>query len=829
MLIKYARPARSSGRRSSARPLRSRLRFPSSTRRATRPRRLHEGQSRRRARRQHAATTSSSRRPPRAGAVEWMTQVGSPSAAADRGYGIAVGATARSTSPATRMASSPAGRTSATRRLPRAVRCRGAARRRGSSSSARRARTRAWRSRPEAARSTSAAWSPARSLRRSGHDARGLDGFLAKFSTAGAPSWTKQIGTAGDEQIWGVAADAAGDATVAGYTSGDLFASQQGDKDIVVATFDSIGAVTANDQLGTIGNDKGASVALDGAGNTYVSGFSDGNLETNIGDFDAVLIKYGPGLARIWARQFGTTESDGADPFAEGNVFLCHEGQPDLGVRLHARQHAHADAGGERRRVPHLVRRHRARTWADGRGREGGSGRPPSLVCSGLTSNQGEHMTRTLLAATSGIAAFALTAGSAFGVLPKKSGVYVGDIQSSPVPHARLPGCRLEREDRPVHVPVRHPRPTADDDQRTRDRRQGLLQVRREPHDRARLEAGGALRHTDDCPDLAELDRLRRLEGLGDREAEVKRPPAEHPAGGRRVDDPRPKVLPAPESPAADRPRPRAMRSRPAITSPHRRRRACSTAAAMPSMRALPAGSCSTSCSPTCATSVASRRSSCARPAVNPAPGDPAAHRVERRRSRDVGMRGDARGGAGALRRPASARPGEHGRAGGAGQPGWRRSSGGAHGRSRSQHRRSSSPRTASRSTGARRIRSPLHARRLGHDARGLPARWQGRCRRATCSASPSSRRCCNGSLLRGTATIVAERSTPRGREFYEGETARTLSSISTARAAAGSPRRGSGRVRGGRRAGDRAALRRLGRHTFPTRGARGRRCCRRS
>ena len=111
-----------------------------------------------------------------------------------------------------------------------------------------------------------------------------------------------------------------------GYTSGDLFATQQGDKDIVVATFDPAGAVTLHDQLGTIGNDKGASVALDGAGNTYVSGFSDGNLETNIGSFDAVLVKYGPGLTRLWARQFGTTESDGADPFAEGNVFLATKG-----------------------------------------------------------------------------------------------------------------------------------------------------------------------------------------------------------------------------------------------------------------------------------------------------------------------------------------------------------------------------------------------------------------------------------------------------------------------------------------------------------------------
>ena len=71
--------------------------------------------------------------------------------------------------------------------------------------------------------------------------------------------------------------------------------------------------MTLHDQLGTIGNDKGSTVALNGAGNTYVSGFSDGNFEANIGNFDALLIKYGPDLTRQWARQFGTTESDGAD------------------------------------------------------------------------------------------------------------------------------------------------------------------------------------------------------------------------------------------------------------------------------------------------------------------------------------------------------------------------------------------------------------------------------------------------------------------------------------------------------------------------------------
>jgi enterochelin esterase-like enzyme len=154
----------------------------------------------------------------------------------------------------------------------------------------------------------------------------GIDGFLAQFDANGTRTWTRQVGTTAEDQLWGVAADATGDATVSGFTAGDLFAANAGDKDIVVARFDPSGAMTLHDQLGTIGNDKGANVALDGSGNTYLSGFSDGNLETNIGSFDAVLVKYGPGLTRQWARQFGTTETDGADAFAEGNVFLATYG-----------------------------------------------------------------------------------------------------------------------------------------------------------------------------------------------------------------------------------------------------------------------------------------------------------------------------------------------------------------------------------------------------------------------------------------------------------------------------------------------------------------------
>ena len=50
----------------------------------------------------------------------------------------------------------------------------------------------------------------------------GVDGFLAQVDPSGTRTWTRQLGTSADEQLWGVAADAAGNATVAGFASGDL-------------------------------------------------------------------------------------------------------------------------------------------------------------------------------------------------------------------------------------------------------------------------------------------------------------------------------------------------------------------------------------------------------------------------------------------------------------------------------------------------------------------------------------------------------------------------------------------------------------------------------
>ena len=94
----------------------------------------------------------------------------------------------------------------------------------------------------------------------------------------------------------------------------------------MVAKFDAAGTRTWADQLGTELNDKGAAIGLDGAGNLYVAGFTDGSVGTNIGKFDMLLAKYAPDTTREWVRQFGTSEDDGADAFAEANLYLAANG-----------------------------------------------------------------------------------------------------------------------------------------------------------------------------------------------------------------------------------------------------------------------------------------------------------------------------------------------------------------------------------------------------------------------------------------------------------------------------------------------------------------------
>ena len=110
----------------------------------------------------------------------------------------------------------------------------------------------------------------------------------------------------------------------AGLTAGDLFATLAGDKDVVVARFDASGAITAHDQFGTVGNDKGASVAARRRRQRLRR-----RLQRRQRRDERRPVRRAPDEvraepdARSGRASSAPLENDGADAFAEGNVFVA--------------------------------------------------------------------------------------------------------------------------------------------------------------------------------------------------------------------------------------------------------------------------------------------------------------------------------------------------------------------------------------------------------------------------------------------------------------------------------------------------------------------------
>jgi hypothetical protein len=159
-----------------------------------------------------------------------------------------------------------------------------------------------------------------------GAAAGGLDAFLAAFNADGDALWTRQFGTEAWDEATGVTVTADGLIAVTGFSAGEFGGALTGDKDLFVAWFTPDGTLQAADQVGTPLNDKGAAIAATADGGVLAVGFSDGRLMQSSGGFDVVLVKYDADLSRAWAQQFGSSDADGADEWAEGNLYLAVSG-----------------------------------------------------------------------------------------------------------------------------------------------------------------------------------------------------------------------------------------------------------------------------------------------------------------------------------------------------------------------------------------------------------------------------------------------------------------------------------------------------------------------
>jgi hypothetical protein len=155
------------------------------------------------------------------------------------------------------------------------------------------------------------------------------DAFLAKYSSAGALEWTRQIGTPDPDAAAGVSADASGNVFVAGFTRGTLQGERQGsDLDVWAAKYSASGDPVWIQQLGSSPgyDERAAAVSADAEGNVFVAGHSFGSLDTdNRGSADAFVAKLSENGELLWLQQLGATGYDAAQGLSadlDGNVYV---------------------------------------------------------------------------------------------------------------------------------------------------------------------------------------------------------------------------------------------------------------------------------------------------------------------------------------------------------------------------------------------------------------------------------------------------------------------------------------------------------------------------
>ena len=123
--------------------------------------------------------------------------------------------------------------------------------------------------------------------------------------------WGKQWGTIKEEWVDGIVLDGQGNVYISGETRGNLFGQNQGGKDIFVMKLDSNGQVLWSKQLGTAEEEEGAWLSIDALGNVYIGTVTGGAwFGENLGERDIVLLKLSPEGKLIWGKRIGTEKDD---------------------------------------------------------------------------------------------------------------------------------------------------------------------------------------------------------------------------------------------------------------------------------------------------------------------------------------------------------------------------------------------------------------------------------------------------------------------------------------------------------------------------------------
>lgn len=167
------------------------------------------------------------------------------------------------------------------------------------------------------------------------------DAFIAKFDASGDVLWAKQSGGAGLEVGRGIAVDSSGNSYITGYFDGSATfdsttLTSSGSYDVFIAKYDATGNFQWAEGAGSSGEDFGRNVAIDGSGNSYITGTFRGlasfgsTMVSSSGIEDIFIAKYDASGNVLWAKKAGGTNKDaasGIDVDDNGNSYITGEFQ----------------------------------------------------------------------------------------------------------------------------------------------------------------------------------------------------------------------------------------------------------------------------------------------------------------------------------------------------------------------------------------------------------------------------------------------------------------------------------------------------------------------
>lgn len=142
------------------------------------------------------------------------------------------------------------------------------------------------------------------------------DAFLCKFSSDGTKVWTRLLGTTASDEAFSVTTANDGSIYIAGGTNGSLEGQiNKGFLDAFITKFNNDGTKSWTKQLGTPGEDYAYSVNTASDGSIYIAGYTHGNLDgqTNNGFDDAFITKFSSDGTKAWTKLLGGSGYESAN------------------------------------------------------------------------------------------------------------------------------------------------------------------------------------------------------------------------------------------------------------------------------------------------------------------------------------------------------------------------------------------------------------------------------------------------------------------------------------------------------------------------------------